>query len=234
MLNITEGVWRSYMVGGGYRLQVHEGVPLLDGSTAEANDNGILMADAGNTYQKCDLMPSELLKQRNELISALKLARDCFDGFLDMLLWNSQYHPLLYPTIRERMKETKEVKQIDQMLIELEKFGVPFSIGKKKKWYTKDRDIDKIPSATYTEIRESDEPNARILAKVAATHTDHGQEVLKLIMEAPEMLEVLEKLVDAWSSNMNVFENSNYEALLLQAKQCIANASHERKEVSCD
>ena len=31
-----------------------------------------LIADAGNTAQKCGLLPSELLKQRDELLEALK------------------------------------------------------------------------------------------------------------------------------------------------------------------
>ena len=31
-----------------------------------------LIADAGNTINKCDLFPSELLKQRNELLKALR------------------------------------------------------------------------------------------------------------------------------------------------------------------
>ena len=32
---------------------------------------GELIADAGNTAQKCGLLPSELLKQRNELLKAV-------------------------------------------------------------------------------------------------------------------------------------------------------------------
>jgi len=32
---------------------------------------GVLIADAGNTAQKCSLLPSELLRQRDELRSAL-------------------------------------------------------------------------------------------------------------------------------------------------------------------
>jgi hypothetical protein len=35
-------------------------------------ENTRLIVDAGNTIQKCDLLPSELLKQRDELLEALK------------------------------------------------------------------------------------------------------------------------------------------------------------------
>lgn len=34
--------------------------------------NAELIADAGTTINKCDLMPSELLKQRNEMLEMLK------------------------------------------------------------------------------------------------------------------------------------------------------------------
>jgi hypothetical protein len=37
----------------------------------EAKSNALLIADAGNTAQKCGLLPSELLKQRDELKRAL-------------------------------------------------------------------------------------------------------------------------------------------------------------------
>ncbi len=35
--------------------------------------NAKLIADAGNTAQKCDLLPSELLKQRDDLLNTLSL-----------------------------------------------------------------------------------------------------------------------------------------------------------------
>lgn len=38
----------------------------------EERNNAILIADAGNTAQKCGLLSSELLKQRDELLEALK------------------------------------------------------------------------------------------------------------------------------------------------------------------
>jgi hypothetical protein len=41
-------------------------------SESEAIANAKLTADAGNTAQKCGLLPSELLKQRDELLERLK------------------------------------------------------------------------------------------------------------------------------------------------------------------
>ena len=38
----------------------------------ELQANALLIADAGNTAQKCGLLPSELLQQRDELREALK------------------------------------------------------------------------------------------------------------------------------------------------------------------
>jgi len=44
-----------------------------DNKTKEESENAaVLISDAGNTYQKCGLLPSELLKQRDELLEALK------------------------------------------------------------------------------------------------------------------------------------------------------------------
>ena len=41
--------------------------------TEEGKANAKLIADAGNTANKCGLLPSELLEQRNDLIEALLL-----------------------------------------------------------------------------------------------------------------------------------------------------------------
>ena len=43
-------------------------------SPEECKANGELFADAGNTIQSCGLLPSELLKQRDEMIEMLELA----------------------------------------------------------------------------------------------------------------------------------------------------------------
>ncbi len=47
-----------------------DGVQQEDIIKAEANAK--LIADAGNTINKCGLLPSELLEQRNELLKALQ------------------------------------------------------------------------------------------------------------------------------------------------------------------
>lgn len=43
---------------------------------AETSDIAILCADSLNTYQACELLPSELLQQRNELIALVKTSID--------------------------------------------------------------------------------------------------------------------------------------------------------------
>ena len=47
----------------------------------EALANGLLIADAGNTYQQCNLLPSELLSQRDELLRVLKELSGCVSIF---------------------------------------------------------------------------------------------------------------------------------------------------------
>lgn len=48
-----------------------------DEELEECRHDAELIADAGNTYQKCDLLPSELLQQRDELLEALKEIAEC-------------------------------------------------------------------------------------------------------------------------------------------------------------
>ena len=45
-----------------------------DEELEECRHDAELIADAGNTAQKCGLLPSELLKQKDELLEALKVA----------------------------------------------------------------------------------------------------------------------------------------------------------------
>lgn len=70
-LGITKGKWVGVDYAGHYSLQVapfYGARDLLDeDKTNEAEANMKLCCDAGNTAQKCGLLPSELLKQRNEL-----------------------------------------------------------------------------------------------------------------------------------------------------------------------
>ena len=75
-LKITKCKWHGVKYAGYYEIQPTEkygGNSLIDANvTPEADDNVILCCDAGNTYQQCGLMPSELLEQRDELLQTLK------------------------------------------------------------------------------------------------------------------------------------------------------------------
>ncbi len=68
-LGITKGEWIGVDYAGHYSLQIapfYGARDLLDeDKTNEAEANMKLCCDAGNTAQKCALLPSELLKQRN-------------------------------------------------------------------------------------------------------------------------------------------------------------------------
>ena len=80
-LNITAGEWMLENFGRNdfSKLLVSNGrnIGVLDFawcSNAEANANTALIADAGTTANLCGLLPSELLKQRDELRGALEIA----------------------------------------------------------------------------------------------------------------------------------------------------------------
>ena len=85
-LGITRGEWVGADYAGYYSLQItpyYSPKDILDkshfGDEAEANVK--LCCDAGNTAQKCGLLPSELLKQRDELREKLTEIFDiCEDG----------------------------------------------------------------------------------------------------------------------------------------------------------
>ena len=83
-LKITKGVWtvrkttkgHSYISGEGWVdfCKVYNQTDFIDVETLqESNANAKLIADAGTTANKCGLLPSELLEQRNELLQAIKL-----------------------------------------------------------------------------------------------------------------------------------------------------------------
>ena len=77
-LGITKGEWVVEQYGGYYTLQNrigYEGDDLLSSEgvgSFEAEHNAELICDAGNTAQKCGLLPSELLQQRDELLKTMK------------------------------------------------------------------------------------------------------------------------------------------------------------------
>ena len=73
-LGITKGEWQFERYGIFFSIQIEPGYnfsDLLNGESVgfyEAEHNAELICDAGNTAQKCGLLPSELLRQRDELI----------------------------------------------------------------------------------------------------------------------------------------------------------------------
>jgi len=73
-LKITKGEWRFAQVT--MNQYVHcDGLiicNIIKRFEQETETVGELIADAGNTAQKCGLLPSELMKQRDELLEALK------------------------------------------------------------------------------------------------------------------------------------------------------------------
>jgi len=86
-LGITKGEWVGVDYAGHYSLQVapfYGARDLLDeDKTNEAEANMKLCCDAGNTAQKCGLLPSELLRQRDELLRVM--------GHMIRLMEDSEY-----------------------------------------------------------------------------------------------------------------------------------------------
>lgn len=71
---ITQGEWTT----DGLTIEVfNRGIiakcpTVKNGGVGELFDNAQLIADAGTTANKCGLLPSELLEQRDELLNKLK------------------------------------------------------------------------------------------------------------------------------------------------------------------
>ena len=74
-LNITQGEWKKHYYGehGNRQCRIHaDNVSIIKVfQIDEADANADLIADAGTTYNATPILPSELLKQRNELLNAL-------------------------------------------------------------------------------------------------------------------------------------------------------------------
>lgn len=74
-LGITKGEWRFDTDGHHYVVNAPDdnicACIILDDEVDEQTANGKLISDAGNTAQKCGLLPSELLKQRDEFKNLL-------------------------------------------------------------------------------------------------------------------------------------------------------------------
>ena len=86
-LVITKGEWTFENYAGYFAIQdsaVINGNDILDvGSVGsfEAEHNAELCCDAGNTAQKCGLLPSELLKQRDELLAENQRLKAIIDNY---------------------------------------------------------------------------------------------------------------------------------------------------------
>ena len=89
-LGITKGEWQYEVYAGYFAIQNSSGYlasDLLNADSVgsfEAEHNAELIADAGNTAQKCGLLPSELLQQRDELKEALELAVKVMQPYKDL------------------------------------------------------------------------------------------------------------------------------------------------------
>jgi CRISPR/Cas system-associated protein Csx1 len=87
-LNITKGEWKKHYFGenGNRQCRIHSDnvtiakVLQID----EADANADLIADAANTYNTTPILPSELLKQRNEMLEALERAQKIIEHVINI------------------------------------------------------------------------------------------------------------------------------------------------------
>lgn len=73
----------------------------VDNTIAQCKANAELFLDAGNTANKCDLLPSELLKQRDELLHSLTRALNDFRNST----WTEETYKLIEGTIENIIKK---------------------------------------------------------------------------------------------------------------------------------
>ena len=85
-LKITKGVWRNpegttFITCGSKQMIDYAGYK----TTEEEDDaNAQLIIDAGNTIQSCGLLPSQLLKQNNEMRAFLNKINNDYEAFSDL------------------------------------------------------------------------------------------------------------------------------------------------------
>jgi len=86
-LGITEGEFVVENVttnnGDFYKVITKKGASVCNVTTRDyvkARENTQLIADAFNTANKCDMLPSELLEQRNELLDMLQATVDILNN----------------------------------------------------------------------------------------------------------------------------------------------------------
>jgi hypothetical protein len=84
-LNITKGEWKADR-DNVYSIQPKITADIICESPKKEyhsysfwDDNSKLISDAGTTYNTTPILPSELLKQRNELLEALKVIQKQFN-----------------------------------------------------------------------------------------------------------------------------------------------------------
>ena len=96
-LGITKGEWnvgneyyRHKVMVNNASIHIYHTAVTFDGvmiTYDNAKANAELIADAGNTAQKCGLLPSELLQPRDELkealINVMVVVRDCYPLLFD-------------------------------------------------------------------------------------------------------------------------------------------------------
>ncbi len=110
MKGITKGKWvidNDYGIMGGIFINDDDGRLIAKAESfveplKEREANAILIADAGTTANKCQLLPSELLVQRDELLEALQRVDKAID---DMKLNNRFGHTQMY--VKEAIKNAK-------------------------------------------------------------------------------------------------------------------------------
>lgn len=73
----------------------------VDNTITQCKANAELFLDAGNTANKCDLLPSELLIQRDELLHSLTKALNDFKNST----WTEETYKLIEGTIEKITKK---------------------------------------------------------------------------------------------------------------------------------
>lgn len=81
-LGITKGEWKAEELFGDLVVRTSNEI-IVDMASINEDKDAALIADAGNTAQKCGLLPSELLQQRDELREALAEQKRLYFNLFD-------------------------------------------------------------------------------------------------------------------------------------------------------
>ncbi len=106
MLGITEGKAKVYPLKNSYHVNVGfiHVASLVCVDNPNADSNATLIADAFNTANECQLLPSELLRQRDELIMYTKSLMEYINSTRSPMTTEKQ--------LIERLRNT--INQIEQ------------------------------------------------------------------------------------------------------------------------